>query len=89
MRPPGARVVGEELGNGAASPLPQDPGRFWLDLLCSVEPPALWSIPLPCPALPRRVAVRAGMPGDGALECWGAGLTLSPSTREAPPAGCW
>lgn len=50
VRPPGARVVGEELGNWAASPLPQDPGRFWLDLLCSVEPPALWSIPLPCPA---------------------------------------
>ena len=26
----------------------------------------------------------AGMLGDGAPECWGAGLTLSPSAREAP-----
>lgn len=80
VRPPAALVLGEGLGNWAASPLPQDPGRFWLDSLCSVEPPALRSIPLP--ALSKRVGVRAGMLGDGALECWGVGLTLSPCRLE-------
>lgn len=74
MEPGGTWVIsqgslgapGEGPGVWAASHPPQDPGRFWLDWLCLVEPLALWehSLAQPCPGGGEALWGR----GQG---CWG------------------